>query len=195
MTEAFDYEAQREENIRKNKELLASLGLSTSAFSGPATSSLLIPQAASKSKKRTSTGRKKSEDEGDYDESAAKDEESDDEEPVKKAPKRQAPSRPSLGTRRSARHEGKPVINYNDEGGPKAKPLEAYLPSGGKKRARKSGGGKEGEFEIDDNGERPRDRLGKRTQNPCTFGHIPGVPVGKTWELRYVLHTAVCDNR
>ena len=53
-----------------------------------------------------------------------------------------------------------------------------------KKRKRTTGGDDVDIDDDDDENARPRDRLGKHIKNPKTYGHIPGIPIGKTWELR-----------
>lgn len=184
----MDYEAIRLANIQKNNDILASLGLDIDVFTGPptVTSSQLIPQDQQKSAKRKpSASKKRVVDEVDYDPEQS----GEDEKPSPKVAKT-ARSRPSLGSRRSARHEGKDAIDYAGDSFSRAGSTPKLV---AKVTRRKSSGSSTAADssvvfdDMDEDGEeRPRHKLGKRTRDPKTFGHIPGVPIGKTWEMRWV---------
>lgn len=195
----MDYEAIRLENIQKNNDILASLGLDINVFTGPVepTSSSQLIDKPQKKKTRKSkrspppASTKRDADEMNYEDDGEEDEDEDEEPTRKKAAKTGTTSarRPSMGTRRSSRTSSTKAINY--AGDNFETPNSAPSLVSKKQRARKESSGsgvnmESAEFDdMDDDGEeRPRHKLGKRTRNPKTFGHIPGIPVGKTWEMR-----------
>lgn len=192
-TMTFDYEAEREANIKKNQEILAELGLGVEgdAFLGSAAPP---PQAASKSKNK----RGADDMEEDYSPEPAEEESKGyvvggdtDEEMMKEAKrshkkKRPNPPRPSAGTRRSSRHDGKAPIDYSADGFEKPDAKPKLVSKAAKKKAVADGEEEEEEglYEDGEERDRPRHKIGERTQDPKQFGNIPGIPVGKTWELR-----------
>ncbi|KAG8945284.1 hypothetical protein FRC04_001061 [Tulasnella sp. 424] len=189
----FDYEAEREANIKKNQEILAGLGLDVEgdAFLGSAAPPA---QAASKSKNK----RGADDMEEDYNPEAVEEESKGyvgggdtDEEMIKEAKrshkkKRPNPPRPSAGTRRSSRHEGRAPIDYSADGFEKPDAKPKLISKAAKKKAVADGeeDEEEGLYEDGEERDRPRHKIGERTQDPKQFGNIPGIPVGKTWELR-----------
>lgn len=98
-TKMADYEDQREENIRRNRELLVSLGLA-----GPP--SFMQPKPKAKRKPAQSKKRQAPS------ESAA---DENDEERPKKAAKAVGDGDATEGVRRSSRNKGK-TLNYNEDG-------------------------------------------------------------------------------
>ena len=186
----FDYEAEREANIKRNNELLISLGIEVNVFMGaPTAPTLATAQSKPKPKpKKPTPAEKKVVDEADYDDKKDDDQEDDkSSEDDKPRPKKvKAATRPTLGTRRSARNESKPPIDYASEEGMRLATSLPTLVSKAAKKRKRTTGGQDAEMDDDDDDEnaRPRDRLGKRTKNPKTYGHISGIPIGKTWELR-----------
>ncbi|TFK30471.1 hypothetical protein FA15DRAFT_9868 [Coprinopsis marcescibilis] len=154
MAPLSEYERQREENIRKNKELLRSLGLD-----GPL-SSMLEPKEAARKKESKSRKRKAEQAEAP-------------EEPPAKARRadseklKDGESAPVEGVRRSSRNTGK-VVDYKNE--IKSAHSLPYAYSSGVKTTENEGPlGREG---------------GKRVHDPKKYGSIPGVDVGTWWETR-----------
>ncbi|KAG9013548.1 hypothetical protein FRB94_002142 [Tulasnella sp. JGI-2019a] len=192
-TKDMDYEAIRLENIKRNNDILASLGLETNVFTGPTTDtpSQLIPKSSKKPAKKVSVPSKKRHKEAyqpkEEDGDSVSDDDDDDEKPPKaKVAKAKAASRPSIGTRSSARNAGKTIIDYSGDNFQNAVSHPTVV-----SRKRKSlKDGSEIIFDDLEDGELPRHKLGKRTQNPKVFGHIPGVAVGTMWELRMHCSTA-----
>jgi len=91
----------------------------------------------------------------------------DDSTPSEKAPRLQPEV---VGVRRSARNAGKPVVAYNSDQMVTASAIVAPLVK-----------------RYDDDRDESRysgNQLGKRVNDPKTYGHIPGVPVGTWWETR-----------
>ncbi|KAG9016268.1 hypothetical protein FRB90_003558 [Tulasnella sp. 427] len=191
---AYDYEAERAANIKNNEDILRSLGLEDigNGFTGSATP-VVAPPVKKSSKKREAVDM-----EGDFDPDASEEESKGwlpqpdtDEEMLKEAKrshkkKKPNPPRPSAGTRRSSRHEGKAPIDYSADGfeKPDAKPKLVSKAARRKAVADGEEDEEEGLYEDGEERDRPRHKIGERTQDPKQFGHIPGVPVGKTWELR-----------
>jgi E3 ubiquitin-protein ligase UHRF1 len=94
------------------------------------------------------------------------------------------------GARRSSRHAGKDKIDYKKEIIQERWDSTVSTLTGG------SGGGGRGRFVDDDDNELPDGRqrkaarLGNRTQNPKSYGHIPGVPIGTVFDSRMAASTA-----
>ncbi|KAF9526430.1 PUA-like domain-containing protein [Crepidotus variabilis] len=151
-----EYEKIRLENIAKNKEILASLGLDKPLFE---------PKEKRPARKAKQSKKRKAEETNeDLDE---------DSKPAKKLLRNDSGTSSSSsptsedGPRRSARHAGK-VIDYNKPE-PRSLPERAAYSSGVKK--------------LENDGPMGRED-GKRTQNPKQYGHIPGIAVGTWWSTR-----------
>jgi len=159
------YAAQREANILKNQELLRSLGLE------PERPLPVVKKRPILKKKRTIVAVEKEEGSEDEEQTGrvAK---------VAKTEETSASRESTPGTRRSSRRTGKPAIDYSDKG------MESLALS--RNRSSSASLSRKGNALIleKDDGDRPRDRMGQRSQDPKTFGHIPGIPVGTCWELR-----------
>lgn len=165
--------------------MLQAMGLPVDAmmsFTAPSASqSTTTSSVKSKKGSRPSlAGKKRAADDSDYENngSGGEDMEVEDEKPKKKVAK--VSKRPSMpGTRRSSRSAAKADVDYSEDGGNMTN--HRAMPKLVSKAARQQ---VDEEDEVD--GLLPRHKLGQRKHNPKQFGHIPGIPVGKTWELRYV---------
>ncbi|KAH6917353.1 PUA-like domain-containing protein [Coprinopsis sp. MPI-PUGE-AT-0042] len=153
-----EYEKQKQENIKRNQELLRSLGLDS-------LSKTIAPKEP-KTRKAPPKSKKRKVEETEDDASDKMEEDS--EEPPSKAKRTDTSPTPAEGVRRSSRNAGK-KIDYSKEIKLSREVPVAY--SSGVKNAQNEGplGSADG---------------AKRVHNPKRFGHIPGVAVGTWWETR-----------
>ncbi|WVF68062.1 hypothetical protein IAT40_002825 [Kwoniella sp. CBS 6097] len=191
---SLSYEEQRLQNIRDNEALLLSLGLgapTTKSKTASAskrnnaenTQAKPRPKQKSKSAPRKSASALSSKQSNvDSDD----DEESSSSTPVRKV--RKLAAEETTGLRRSARSSARSTPDYV---GRQAMYVEIPSKSKSLKRRRGGDGSEESEDEEDDYEEegdrelmRRAQKLGVRTQDPKTFGHIPGVEVGTWWATR-----------
>ncbi|KAG8890714.1 hypothetical protein FRB98_006218 [Tulasnella sp. 332] len=175
-----------------NRDILAALGLDKNALIGPSVAAPSYPNPNPlKTSSRKASVSSKNRDTAAYqleDDAEDTDEDDDVEKPRAEVAKTKTVSRPSLGTRSSVRNAGKEVIDYSGDNFKNAHSLPTVVSR--KRKSRAAGGDADIVFDNLEDGELPRHKLGKRTQNPKTFGHIPGVVVGTMWELRMHCSTA-----
>ncbi|EJD47650.1 hypothetical protein AURDEDRAFT_183834 [Auricularia subglabra TFB-10046 SS5] len=167
-------ERQREENVRRNRELLLQLGLDA----------LIVPAApapklqANKKpapRKRAASKRGISEVHDDSCDDAAS--------PSSKGVAVAAAADSQNSIRRSSRHAGKPRVSYT---GGIAALTDGPAPSSSRpvKRAKHEGDVEDMDVEKEGRAEFVGNRLGSRVHDPKTYGSIPGVEIGSWWESR-----------
>ncbi|WVQ85922.1 hypothetical protein IAT38_008090 [Cryptococcus sp. DSM 104549] len=165
------YEEQRLQNIRENEALLKSLGIARPASP--------VKKAQTPAKKKATPLKRK------LDSSGAENGSGEESGSVKRSDSVRSARRavdagadgevstPST-RRRSMRFEGKEAPDYLKEVvTPRSSPA-------GTPRRR----GRDESEELEDGRQRNAQKLGVRLHNPKTFGHIPGVEVGRQWATR-----------
>ncbi|WVR08553.1 hypothetical protein IAU60_005608 [Kwoniella sp. DSM 27419] len=183
---SLSYEQQRLQNIRDNEALLLSLGLSTPPSQSqpkrttkPATSKprlkerVVIPRRRALSARRSNAP---SEDDYSTDQDEAQD--GKDDEDYRSAPRRRTVRR--TVPRRSLRASVKESSAPDYTGRTQRLFVEIPQKSKGVKRSRSESDGEQDGYKP----MRKAQKLGIRTQNPKTYGHIPGVEVGRWWASR-----------
>ncbi|QRV81673.1 E3 ubiquitin-protein ligase UHRF1 [Ceratobasidium sp. AG-Ba] len=171
-----EYEKTREENMARNHQMLAQLMGSGDVKVSPgdalAIDMLGIAPPPKTQKKPAAKPKQK----------AKKHARTEDDQGGKS--EKAAPTRPGLGTRRSARNAAKPQVSYAGDG--------ENIVDRSKEPVILSRPGKRWDEDDseDDDGERERggtvrvNRLVGRVHDPKTFGLIPGVRIGTWWETR-----------
>ncbi|KAG8678813.1 hypothetical protein FRC09_019520, partial [Ceratobasidium sp. 395] len=178
MEELTEYEKLKQENIRKNRELLAGMMGSGNVKVAPgdalAISALGLAPPPTKRKKAAAKPKTKPKPKV-VDEDGGADDEG--------AGKKTAPTRPVLGTRRSARNAAKPSVSYAGDGEnvvDKTK-MPVIISQPGKRWDEAESGDEE---DGEGGGTVRVNRLVGRVHDPKTFGIIPGVRIGTWWETR-----------
>ncbi|TFK77070.1 hypothetical protein BDN72DRAFT_25255 [Pluteus cervinus] len=157
-----DYERQRDLNKKRNEELLLQLGLEKPFFEPK--EQLRKKQVKEKESKKEQTKKRKLDDDDFENDDDDQEEEDEEEKPrPRKALKEDNAENSSL--RRSSRNRGK-KMDYQREK-KISSPFPKFVDTKETENSNVSGGGKM-----------------NRTQNPKTYGSIPGVEVGTWWATR-----------
>ncbi|KAG9119234.1 hypothetical protein FRC07_005825 [Ceratobasidium sp. 392] len=177
MAPLTEYEQIQKDNIRKNEELLQQLLGSGDVKVAPgdalAISALgIAPPPAPAPKRKKSAPKPKPKPK------TAENGEDDDQ-------GKAAPTRPGLGTRRSARNASKPVVSYAGDGENIVDKTKMPVIISQPNKRWDDSDDDEDEGEGGKRGGTDRvNRLVGRVHDPKTFGLIPGVRIGTWWETR-----------